>query len=308
MAEAWQTLEEAALTLGISSRTLHRRLARGEFQTRMENGRREVLVVIDEVDPSLQRLAAAARRGAAAAEAAEMSDMADGSAMPPEPEAPAADDYGRAIDNATDEVGQTMLALHEDRIRRTDLAIMAYQQSVTVAAADARRAITRSRVAWGVAATLTIVAFLSATWATHHVTKVNAEVSHLSANVRQLSDTVESKSRELQELRHDSQAAKVAAARAEGELTAAKMQIGQLLDAQQAAQARLAAQLTQAETSATPATQPATAVSPSAAQPSATTTPALPVPPVPPPVGQGGTTTPTPDKPADGLWQTPAIR
>src|SRR5438874_11750886 len=48
MASAWQTLEEAALTLGISSRTLHRRLARGEFETRMENGRREVLVVIPE--------------------------------------------------------------------------------------------------------------------------------------------------------------------------------------------------------------------------------------------------------------------
>src|SRR3954468_4663789 len=48
MASAWQTMEEAALTLGISSRTLHRRLARGEFETRMENGRREVLVVIAE--------------------------------------------------------------------------------------------------------------------------------------------------------------------------------------------------------------------------------------------------------------------
>ena len=51
MATAWQTLEEAALTLGISSRTLHRRLARGEFETRLENGRREVLVVIADPAP-----------------------------------------------------------------------------------------------------------------------------------------------------------------------------------------------------------------------------------------------------------------
>src|SRR6185295_6265709 len=48
MASAWQSVEEAALTLGISSRTLHRRMARGEFEMRLENGRREVLVVIPE--------------------------------------------------------------------------------------------------------------------------------------------------------------------------------------------------------------------------------------------------------------------
>src|SRR5688500_12780762 len=49
MAVIWQTIEEAALTLGVSSRTLHRRIAKGEFPTRMEQGRREVQVFV--VDP-----------------------------------------------------------------------------------------------------------------------------------------------------------------------------------------------------------------------------------------------------------------
>src|SRR5687767_13975766 len=136
---------------------------------------------------------------------------------------------------------------------------MAYQQSVTVAAADARRAITRSRVAWSVAGGLTVIAFLAATWATHHVTKAHAEVGHLSASVRQLSDTIEVEARQVQELSKDSQLAKVAAARAEGELAAAKRQVDQLLEAQrdaQAAQARLSAHWTPPDASASgPTTQ-----------------------------------------------------
>src|SRR3954464_6806379 len=46
MAYAWQSVEEAAVTLGISTRTLHRRISKGEVETRLENGRREVLVCL----------------------------------------------------------------------------------------------------------------------------------------------------------------------------------------------------------------------------------------------------------------------
>src|SRR5688572_19832597 len=178
MATAWQSLEEAALTLGISSRTLHRRLARGELQSRMEDGRREVLVVIPEPEIPADVTATESVTADAAADTSDTSDTsADGDSY-------ASDDYGHAIDTVSEEVQQTMLALHEDRLRRTDLAIMAYQQSVNVTAADARRAAARSRLAWGVAGGLTVAAFLAATWATHTVTKAKAEVSHLSASIR----------------------------------------------------------------------------------------------------------------------------
>jgi hypothetical protein len=260
MAEAWQTLEEAALTLGISSRTLHRRLARGEFQTRMASGRREVLVVVEPRDPSLDRLAAAASRRVTSANAsAAESDTTDTPAAT-DATSYSTDDYSPPGEPAADEVQQTMLALHEDRIRRTDLAIMAYQQSVTVAAADARRAVTRSRVAWSVAGILSVAVALGSMWATHRLTQASGQVSHLSDNVRQLSETVEVKAREITELRQDAQTAKVAAARAEGELAAAKRQVEQLADAQQAATAaaaRVAAQVAMAtDTSENPATQP----------------------------------------------------
>src|SRR5688500_14273445 len=108
MAQAWQTLEEAALTLGISSRTLHRRLARNELETRLENGRREVLVIIPDPQPTPQFAAAAEEV------AAEMADTSDAQA---ETDSYSSDAYGQTIDAVSDEVQQTMLALHEDRIR-----------------------------------------------------------------------------------------------------------------------------------------------------------------------------------------------
>jgi hypothetical protein len=209
MATAWQTLEEAALTLGISSRTLHRRLAKGEFQTRLENNRREVLITIaepDNPDMSADVLPPGAQP-TGAQDASDTSVDADPS------------------DDMSADVQTTLLALHEDRIRRTDLAIMAYQQSVNVTAADARRAHVASRVAWGATAAVTTALFLATTWATHRVTRAEGEVEHLSSVVRQLSDTADAKTRQADALRHETEAAHVAAARIEGQLTATKLEL-----------------------------------------------------------------------------------
>ena len=231
MATAWQTLEEAALTLGISSRTLHRRLARGEFDTRMENGRREVLVIIPDPEPPADLAATAqvqeelsALAGRASALAAGVADVAD-TPVSYEPEQQA------------DEVQQTMLALHEDRIRRTDLAIMAYQQSVNVTAATSRRAHRSARVAWGLAGGVVAAVFVAGIWATHTLTKASAEVDQLHQVVRQLSDTADTKGREADRLRQEAESVRLASAKLEGELSATKSQLGQLLQAQATAAA-----------------------------------------------------------------------
>src|SRR5205823_11492183 len=112
----------------------------------------------------------------------------------------------------SDEIQSTMLALHEDRIRRTDLAIMAYQQSVNVTAADARRAHRNTRIAIGVAGGMVTCAFVVALWATHSVTRAKGDVNHLNQVVRQLSDTADTRAREIEKLRSESQEARVAAA------------------------------------------------------------------------------------------------
>jgi hypothetical protein len=221
MASAWQTLEEAALTLGISSRTLHRRLARGEFETRLENGRREVLVVIDEPLAPIEIPAAQSMADAVADMS--VTDEPSVSDIPPMSDEPSATSDSTPGE-LSDEIQTTMLALHEDRIRRTDLAIMAYQQSVNVTAADARRAHRNLRIAWGVAGATAAVSFVAIVWATHSVTRANAQVDHLSGVVRQLSDTADTRQREVERWRNDAQEARVAAARIEGELSAAKTQ------------------------------------------------------------------------------------
>lgn len=227
MATAWQTLEEAALTLGISSRTLHRRLARGEFDTRMENGRREVLVVIDEPRPN------PANRLPADPPAPELHNESSFAASEAPAEAPDTSDVSDVSDvseesEESDDVGHAMLTLHEDRIRRTDLAIMAYQQSVNVAAADARRAHFRTRLAWSVTGGLTVMAFVAAIWGTHTVTRAKGEVQHLSEVVQRMSDTAQSNFAEVERLRQDAETAKITAARAEGQLEAARGRIEQL--------------------------------------------------------------------------------
>src|SRR5205814_4373250 len=107
----------------------------------MENGRREVLVVIDE--GQVERFAtppAADTPEESDIPVTDVTDVADVS-----------DTTQATGGELSDEIQTTMLALHEDRIRRTDLAIMAYQQSVTVTAADARRAHRKARLAWSVA-------------------------------------------------------------------------------------------------------------------------------------------------------------
>ena len=277
MATAWQTLEEAALTLGISSRTLHRRLARGEFETRLENGRREVLVVIPDPTPfpqlkltpdappsftvadmSAGPLPRAATESAVTAPPVTPPDEAPDEV--PQPSATESEDDATPADAAED-VGQAMLTLHEDRIRRTDLAIMAYQQSVNVTAADARRAQRRSKLAWGVTGGLTVAAFVCAIWATHTVTRARGQVEHLGQVVRQLTDTADTRSAEVERLRKDAEEARINVARVEGQLDAARVQIEQLQTSAQvvrnSAQALPAGYSTPDPDAAT--TQPATA-------------------------------------------------
>jgi hypothetical protein len=172
--------------------------------------------------------------------------------------------------DTSDDVGHAMLTLHEDRIRRTDLAIMAYQQSVNVTAADARRAHLRNKVAWGVTGGLTAIAFIGAVWATHTVTKARAEVDHLTKVVRQLTDTTEGASAQVSQLRDEAQTAKVNAARTQGQLEAAREQIEQLTKVQHQVGAPSAEALPaahSAQSSASPTTAPPPTVTSATTQP-----------------------------------------
>lgn len=195
MAQAWQSVEEAAVTLGVSTRTLHRRITRGELPSRLENNRREVLVEVPDPEPIADARADEETFEAETIHVSQTSDTAQSHA-------------------------NTMLALHEDRLRRTDLAILAYQQSVTTATSDARRSRMTSRFAWGTAGTLIVILFIVGVWSTHRLTAAQAEVEHVRTELQSVTTTVQQRESELARLRQESEQAKLAAARAEGELTA----------------------------------------------------------------------------------------
>jgi hypothetical protein len=207
MATAWQTVEEAALTLGISSRTLHRRIARNEVETRLENGRREVLLTLPDVAPDAP------------------SATSDTGGFQVSDSMPQASSAMETSADTSDAVSQTMLALHEDRIRRTDLAIMAYQQSVTNAAREARRSRLGSRWAWATTSAALVTLCLGATWATHRLTRAEAQVDTMSTTLATVTVEAKIKSDEANRYREEAAEARVNAARVEGELTATKSEL-----------------------------------------------------------------------------------
>jgi outer membrane murein-binding lipoprotein Lpp len=210
MANIWQTMEEAALTLGVSSRTLHRRITKGEVETRLQNGRREVLVDVP----------------APLSAAADPTSAQPGVPVSDTPAGPA----------WTDEAQPAILALHEDRIRRTDLAIVAYQQSVTVAAMEARRWRTGARIAWSVAGAAVIALFLTVIWSTHRLTAASAQVENLSGQVQTLATRTHTQSTAAEHFRQQAEKAQVDAARAQGELAAERHRADQRLTASPATQ------------------------------------------------------------------------
>lgn len=244
MAEAWQTIEEAALTLGISTRTLHRRISKDEFQTRLNGGRREVLVRLPEI-PMPSGLSDRVANGSASSDSASgygsgvsqgsMSDtgevrasvLSDGGA---DTSRSAVQAKVTSAMHGDEEEAETMLALTEDRLRRTDLAIFAYQQSVSTVTAEARRIRTSARIAWSATGVLATVLLVVSLWATHRLTASQAQVvstqeniDKLKQDVTQLADVADSREKELEAIRKQAQEAQVAAAEAQGALQATKV-------------------------------------------------------------------------------------
>ncbi len=57
MANKWQTVADACHTLGISQRTLYRRIKKGEIQSKLESGRRLILIDDSQVTDSVASVA-----------------------------------------------------------------------------------------------------------------------------------------------------------------------------------------------------------------------------------------------------------
>jgi hypothetical protein len=202
VAYAWQSVEEAAVTLGISTRTLHRRISKGEVETRLEDGRREVLVCLP--DPE-------------AAVAEEPAEVTDTFSMPASFSPPTPSDNNTAIILAEKEV-----ALANEKVRRTELALAAFQHTSTLLQQEASRTRVSARCAWAAVAVLSVGVYVAVGWTASQVTAFRTNNANLTRELNQATVTVEQKTVELEKYRGERDEARQASARSDGELSATK--------------------------------------------------------------------------------------
>jgi hypothetical protein len=202
MAYAWQSVEEAAVTLGVSSRTLHRRISKGEVETRLEDGRREVLVCLPDDEPEV------------ADEPPQVTDAAP-EINEPAPAAPS-DNYTAIV------LAQKEVALANEKVRRTELALAAFQHTSTLLQQEATRTRVSARCAWAAVAVLSVGAYVAVGWTASKLTEFRVQNASLNDRLKSVSDTSEQRAANLERYRLESEQAKQAAARVEGELTVTK--------------------------------------------------------------------------------------
>jgi hypothetical protein len=216
MAYAWQSVEEAAVTLGISTRTLHRRISKGEVETRLESGRREVLVCLPDPEPESSE------------EPADLSD--EGVGQQPHPFAElAGSDRSTAIVLAEKEI-----ALANERVRRTELALAAFQHTSTLLQQEASRTRISARCAWAAVAVLSIGVYVAVGWTASKVTEYRTNNVNLSRQLKTASEVAEQKSQEVEKYREERDQARQAAARVDGELSVNKAMLAKKASTQPA--------------------------------------------------------------------------
>ncbi len=200
MAYAWQSVEEAAVTLGVSTRTLHRRISKGEVETRLEEGRREVLVCLPDEEEF---------------EVEGFEEPIDTSPSHFTGQSPT--DNQTAIILAEKEV-----ALANEKVRRTELALAAFQHTSSLLQQEASRTRLSARCAWAAVAVLSVGAYIAVGWTASQLTSFRTNNANLTQQLRQATATIEEKSAQAEQYRDQRDRAKESAARVEGELAASK--------------------------------------------------------------------------------------
>jgi hypothetical protein len=206
MAYAWQSVEEAAVTLGISTRTLHRRISKGEVETRLENGRREVLVCLPDEEVQFED---------------ETSDVTDSITIPtPSTSAAMAAEQGGASTSII--LAEKEIQLANEKVRRTELALAAFQHTSTLLQKEATRTRISARCAWAAVAVLSVGVYVAVGWTASQVTRYRTDNANLNQQLKSVAEMADRASAERERFREERDRARETAARADGELTATK--------------------------------------------------------------------------------------
>jgi excisionase family DNA binding protein len=180
----WITIEQAAVMLGLSVRTVNRHIAAGKLQSRLQEGRREVLIEDTLADVNVGQAGAATN--------AVNSDPAV--------------DY------------ETVLALADNAADKAELAVSAYQ--TLARSADERISSTRrlSYVAWSLVGFMAVASMGAIGWTTSKLTRAAVETQHLKEQVNTTTLQADAAVGECDDLRRALAQAREQAARTEGQL------------------------------------------------------------------------------------------
>ena len=188
MSENWMTVEQAAVTLGLSVRTITRHINAGKLQSRLTDGRREVQIDSVQIPNATGALAGA-----------------------------------DSLSNADPAIDyETVLALADNAADKAELAVSAYQ--TLARSADERIQTTRrlSYAAWSLVGVLAVGAIVSVGWTSHKMTRAAVVTEHLQRQVSDATAMADSAAGECDDLRRMLAEAREEAARNEGKLAAYK--------------------------------------------------------------------------------------
>jgi hypothetical protein len=256
MAYEWQTTEQASVTLGISARTLARRIAQGKVENRLREGRREVFICLPD-EPAETSDDSVATSGVldAASQINPMPIIDDLDSR----SAPAASPFPSEAPLEND---NTSLILAEDRAHRAEMTLAVVQQSVHLISNEAQRARVGARWAWAMVAVLGTAIVVAVGWTTSLITRSSTTADALRDRLIESRDSQQKAAEKLGRLEADLAKANDARAQADGQLEEVRRQMIQTeqraADEARRAQAIEAASHVFPSPMAAPTTAPAT--------------------------------------------------
>ena len=192
----WLSVEAAALRLGISSRSIARRVQSGQLESRVDpNGRRSVLVTVP---------AASSQAAAASVKSA------------PEPQVIPAEVTAAlsAVDQTAQETGQTRAIVQQ----AMSVVIRSHEETVYAAREDAFSARRSMRRAWAAVALLFIAAAATVGIVTHNLTEATDRVHQADQRADKADRTAREITIQRDQLQDELTQAKVQTASAQGQL------------------------------------------------------------------------------------------
>jgi hypothetical protein len=209
--QLWMNIEQAAVTLGLSVRTVNRHINAGKLNSRLSDGRREVLMDGPNGGGGAMPQPPAGQQpvGFGAAAPVGALDGLDTTTWSP-------------IETSNDSIidHETVLALADNAADKAELAVSAYQALARTADERVHASRRWLNAAWVLVGVMSVAAFASLGWTTNKLTRAAVEHEHLQKQVTVVTAQADNAENECDDLRIALAQAREEAARAEGRLAA----------------------------------------------------------------------------------------